>query len=113
MKNSEFWKPTIISLVATPICLFLGIISGGVGHGNYIIAKILFPFMILSTICFEKITTPFIVLAVLQIPFYGVILGLAKSQKIPYFFIILLVTIHILAVIFCFIFVKGFGFPYN
>jgi hypothetical protein len=70
----------ITALVATPICLLLGLASGGAGHGNYLLAKILFPFTMLSTIPFGSIIVPFIVLAVAQFPAYGIILGLANGR---------------------------------
>jgi hypothetical protein len=80
MRTSAFWKPVIASLVATPICLLLGIASGGAGHGNYFTAKLLFPFTMLSTILFSSITIPFILPAVAQFPAYGVILGHANEK---------------------------------
>jgi hypothetical protein len=105
MRHSEFWKPLIISLVATPICLFLGMASAGAGHGSYFLAKALFPYTMLSTIFFESITAPFILLAVIQIPFYGVILGAAnaKDKYLPLAKAFLVA--HILAVAACFLFV--------
>ena len=43
MKSSKFWTPLVISLIVTPLFLYLGIASGGAGHGNYLLAKLLFP----------------------------------------------------------------------
>lgn len=80
MRISEFWKPVLISLVLTPICLFLAAVSAGAGHGNYLVAKILFPFTLLSTLVFNSITVPSIVLAIIQFPLYGLILGVASKQ---------------------------------
>ena len=105
MRYSEFWKPVIISLVATPICLFLGMASGGAGHGSYFLAKVLFPYTMLSTTLFRSITAPFILLAVIQILFYGIILGAAnaKDRFLPLAGTVL--AAHILAVAACFLFV--------
>lgn len=80
MKVPAFWTPMIISLLATPICLFLGIASAGAGHGNYFLAKLLFPFTMLSTVPLGLITTPFILLALAQFPVYGMILGHANEK---------------------------------
>jgi multidrug efflux pump subunit AcrB len=54
--------------------------SGGGGHGDYLLAKLLFPWTMLSTVFFRSITTPFIVLAVIQYPAYGVVLGFANRN---------------------------------
>ena len=72
--------PMITSLVVTPIALLLGVGSGGAGHGNYRLAMILFPYTLLSTTIFNSITLPFIVLALIQFPVYGFVLGSANEQ---------------------------------
>jgi hypothetical protein len=106
MKPFRLWKPIIISLIATPICLFLAMLSGGGGHGNYFLAKILFPFTMLSTIFFDSITFPFVLLAILQFPLYGLIYGMAKMKSGKTFVIFPLFIFHLLVVTFCFIFVS-------
>jgi len=105
MRNPEFWKPVIISLVATPICLFLGIASGGAGHGSYFLPKVLFPYTMLSVIFFSSIAAPFILLAVIQIPLYGVVFGAAKAKDnfLPLAGVILIA--HVLTVAACFLFI--------
>ena len=106
MKASKFWKPVIIALVMTPVCLFLGIASSGAGHGSYFLTKILFPYTMLSTIFFGSITPPFVVLAVVQIPLYGMVFG-AASAKDRYFSLVgVLVLLHILMVVACFLFIN-------
>ncbi len=75
-----FWTPVAVSLAATPVCLLLGIGSAGAGHGSYLLAKILFPLTMLSTLFLGSITGPFIVLAVIQNPAYGLISGLANKR---------------------------------
>jgi ABC-type methionine transport system permease subunit len=101
MRTSAFWTPVIASLVATPICLLLGIASGGAGHGNYFPAKLLFPFTMLSTILFGSITVPFILLAVAQFPAYGVILGHANEKGGFMRAACAVLTVHALAVVAC------------
>jgi hypothetical protein len=85
MRGRKFWLPVVISLVATPICLLMGIGSAGAGHGDYFLARILFPFTMLSAIIFDSITIPFLALAVAQFPIYGILLGRAsvKSRLLP------------------------------
>ncbi len=103
MKPFEFWKPIILSLVVTPLALLLGIASAGAGHGDYFWAKILFPYTMLSTFLFQSITVPFILLAILQFPFYGLILAFASERKRLGSLAIVLVVAHILAAGLCLI----------
>jgi len=101
MKASAFWTPLVISLVATPICLLLGIASGGAGHGDYFLARLLFPFTMLSTIPFGSITTPFILLAIAQFPAYGMILGCANERGKFMHAACVMLFVHGLAAAFC------------
>jgi hypothetical protein len=80
MKASAISKPFVTSLVATPLFLLAAVASAGAAHGSYLLAKILFPFTMLSTLVFGSIVAPAIALAVLQFPFYGFILGRAKVK---------------------------------
>ena|ERR671912_57096 len=101
MKRSTFWTPIIVSLVFTPIALLLGVGSAGAGHGDYFWAKILFPFTMLSTFLFQSITAPFILLAIVQFPLYGLTLALASGRKRLASLAIGLAVVHILAAVLC------------
>jgi len=57
-----------------PIALFLAYLSGGAGHGNYLMTKLLFPMPMALAILFGEIFIPIIFLAVIQFPLYGYIL---------------------------------------
>ena len=104
MKAFAISKPLVVSLVATPLFLLAAVASAGAGHGSYLLAKILFPFTMLSTLVFGSIVAPAIGLAVLQFPFYGFILGRANVKggglwtRAP-----VLLFAHMLAVAACFI----------
>lgn len=80
MRTRKFWVPVIASLTLTPIALLLGVGSAGAGHGDYRLPMILFPYTLLSTALFDSITPPFIILAVVQFPLYGVALGYANEK---------------------------------
>ena len=103
MRGFRFWLPVIISLVLTPVCLLLGLASAGVGHGDYFLARILFPVTMISAVIFDSITIPFLILAVAQFPIYGVVLGTANvKSKLPRA-AVGVVLAHLLAVAVCFL----------
>lgn len=93
----KFWIPMIASLIVTPIALLLGLASAGVGHGDYRLAMMLFPYTLLSTAAFDSITPPFILLAIVQFPLYGVLLGYANEQGRLLAMLLLLCVMHGLA----------------
>jgi hypothetical protein len=103
MRVSDFSTPFIACLVATPICLFLALLSAGAGHGDYLWAKILFPYTMLLTVIFESVTTPGIILAIVQYPLYGVALGLANRKHKVVHMAIALIVFHVLAAILFFL----------
>lgn len=103
MRVSAFWKPVIACIVVTPICLFLAVASTGAGHGDYLWAKILFPYTMLSALAFGSITLPFILLAILQFPLYGVGLGIANKKHKASVAVTGLLALHIVAAIMSFV----------
>src|SRR5438874_193743 len=99
--TSKFWKPFALYCLLTPLCLLIGIASGGAGHGNYILAKLLFPFTMFSTIFFGSITEPFITLALIQYPAYGVISGFANRKNRLLLASAIVFTIHGVMAVVC------------
>jgi hypothetical protein len=97
MKTQSFLIPVIVSLILTPIALLLGVGSAGAGHGDYRLAMLLFPYTMLSTAVFDSITFPFIVLAIIQFPLYGIALGYANQRGRFGLFAILVGVVHGLA----------------
>ena len=81
MKSLRFFVPFLIFFVLTPIMLFLGLMSAGAGHGDYFLAKVLFPYTLLSTAVFDHIASPFIWVAGVQYPVYGLLMGLANIPR--------------------------------
>jgi hypothetical protein len=104
MRLSDKFRPFLISLIATPLLLLVGLISGGSGHGDYILATLLFP--IANTIrvaaillfvcpeygdCFPR-DAVLMLSAVLQYPAYGLLFSLIERKGL---FAIILAAIHI------------------
>ena len=81
MKASKQWLPVIAGLIVTPFTLLLAIASAGAGHGDYFWAKVFYPYTMLSGIALKSITIPFMVVAVLQLPTYGVFLRHRLGQR--------------------------------
>ena len=100
------WKPVLISVCLTPIFLFLGAMSTGAGHGSYLVTKLLFPFTMLSTVAFHSIRIPFVVLAIIQFPIYGIVLGVGLRHGRLHQTVIWLIVLHSLALAGCLLFVN-------
>jgi hypothetical protein len=69
-----------VSLLITPICLFLDFASAGAGHGDNSMGCILFTY---TDFLRGKgaLTTPLYMLEVVQFPVYGLIVGLAWTSN--------------------------------
>ena len=70
---------TFLSVLATPLLLFMVVLAAGGGHGTYGLAKALFPWTMMSTSVTKSITQPFIVVGIVQYPAYGIILDCARA----------------------------------
>ena len=99
MKNRAFWLPVIVSLVATPVFLFIGVASAGVGHSDSRPATCtLFPYaMLLGR---EGMT--FFALMVAQFPLYGLVLGAAARRGWFVLALVLILAAHAAAAAACF-----------
>ncbi len=110
VKALDFTIPVLVSLVVTPLFLFAAAVTTGGGHGSYVLAKILFPFTMLSTVFFGSIVAPFIAIAILQFPIYGLLLGRANVKGEITRWGTGLLVIHLLVVLACFLLVgKSFS----
>jgi hypothetical protein len=81
--------------------LFLAAASGGAGHGDYGLARALFPAPMLLTLLEGSIGAPSLGLAFLQFPAYGGLLGWAMARK-NYLPAVVVASAHLIAVIICF-----------
>ena len=102
MKNSNWKIPFVFTYVLTPIAVFLAIISGGAGHGDYFSAKFLFPYTMATASVFDQIYIPFAILALFQFPIYGYILKKVNETNkiIKASLIILVLHFLMIAVVF-------------
>jgi hypothetical protein len=94
---------TLSGLLITPIALFLAIASGAAGHGNYIFARLFFPYsMLLTLIQNDTITLPLVLLALVQFPLCGAVIGFAAAKKHTLYAVGPLLVAHSVAAGFCF-----------
>jgi hypothetical protein len=80
----------------------VALLAAGAGHGTYIPAKVIFPYTMLLALAFEEVTVPLMVLAVVQFPLYGLVVGMAYKWGKPLIVAFLLGLVHALAVCLCF-----------
>src|SRR5687767_16026944 len=99
MNARRFWIPFAVFFGLTPIMLFLGLMSSGLGHGDYFLAKILFPYTLLSTAAFDRIEPPVMCLTIIRYPDSGVVIVLTIVRQILLIASVLLAFIHALFVI--------------
>ncbi len=97
-----------ISIVPTFIGLFLAILSTGAGHGDYLFAKLFFPYSMFLAIALGEITLFSLIIALVQFPIYAVILSFAGSRKSIFTITFAIIFIHISAFALCFFGGSGF-----
>ncbi len=70
-----------LGALIAPVALFFAAVSGGAGHGDYFVARILFPLPMLSTRLFQGITSAAVVVAAVQFPVYGWFAGYVTQKE--------------------------------
>ena len=88
----------LIGVVITPFAVGAAIASGGGGNGDYLFAKLLFPYSMLLTSLTGTITYPLIGLALVQFPLYGLAAGSFNAVRT----VISLLVLHAIGTFFCF-----------
>src|SRR5262249_16443859 len=93
---------TLLGVLVTPLFLFIMLMATG-GHGiNYAyfyLAKIFFPWTMMSTAVTKYITPLPFLLGVAQYPIYGIILDWARARDRYWPAVRALVAVHFLAII--------------
>lgn len=92
--------PIITSLFLTAILLAVAAVSGGVGHGNYTLAIVLFPYAALAAVVLDHFfnsTIPMIVIATLQFPLYGTLISINRGRVSERTVVMALLALHAVA----------------
>ncbi len=71
----------ILTIIITLFLLLLTVFVAGGGHGNYILAKLIYPFTMLLAEFKNEINIVGIALAIVQIPIYALILHKKPNWK--------------------------------
>src|SRR4051812_37554976 len=98
MTSRRFWIPVAVFLGVTPFVLFLGLVSAGAGHGDYYLAKILFPYTLLYWQLFTSSREFFYVVAIIQYPAYGLLIGVANLNRKSLIFGVAISIVHVACV---------------
>lgn len=88
-------KWTVRFSLLTPLLLIVAVFAMGAGHGTYIPAMSLFPFGMLGVLLQDRISLPFIIVAILQYPTYGFILDKVNSPRKLRVVLLTILLIHI------------------
>jgi hypothetical protein len=93
-------KYFIISILITPVLFYIAVFATAGGDGTYIPAALFFPYAMLLARFSENILTPSIVIAWLQIPFYGILIAIAdrKDERTLLFVKAGIAIVHVIAV---------------
>jgi hypothetical protein len=94
--QSKRWL--VVGVLLTPPCLGLALWSAGGGHGDYFWAKVLYPVPMLLAASTSEITTFSILLACIQLPFYGWILDTFRDRNRLGTAILVITVVHLVAV---------------
>jgi len=90
------------SIILTPILAFIALLTGGAGHGVYIIIKLFYPYSVLMMIILnDNMDEIFFSIGLLLYIFYGVILTIAERKGKLRKTAIIIVTVHLVAFILC------------
>jgi hypothetical protein len=85
---------TVVGLAISPVVLFLAIASAGAGHGNYILAFILFPLITVGLTIGPWVS----LLALVQYPFYGWFIGRCLDRRQFTRLVVVMLLLHLLPI---------------
>ena len=99
----SFWQIFAGSIVLGVLALVVAFLFAGAGHGTYLPAKVLFTYTMLSTVHLESISGLFLIIALVQYPVYGLILGWAAKTHNFRFAFGMIATLHVSGAVLCFL----------
>ena len=100
------WQPILVGLLIGVVLAVCGVLFSGGGH-NFAFMMVFFPWaMLLSTLFTEFAWWPIVVgLILLQFPLYGALPSMVGKGRAAFWGAVgLLVVIHVLGIVWCFVF---------
>ena len=88
------YKWTIRFSLLTPILLMIAVLLMGGGHGWFQPAIAIFPYGMVGTVWQDRISLPFVILGVLQYPFYGILIDKSKDKASSNSLILFIIIAH-------------------
>ena len=95
-------------ILTTPAALFIGLASTGFGHGDYVLASILFPYTSYywrsngCSVTDTHLIDFFLFLCLFQIPIYGGLIILSGKKYVMLFVAIGIIIVHSFVAYLCF-----------
>jgi hypothetical protein len=104
-----------LGALITPFAAMLAIASSGAGHGDYILARVMFPYGMLLTRLVESTFFYLLIgLALAQFPFYGALVVWRTDLKKSVVTAFAIAAVHLMAVVACFSgFLPNFSWRYS
>ena len=98
MKDWGVFSKVLVAACAVEVLAIVAAVAfAGGGHGIYGPAALLFPYTMFSTRFFEGIAIPFRIVALVQFPVYGTLIGWAICRSRAKMIVWAITTIHALA----------------
>ena len=93
----------VVGVAVTPITAYLALLSTGGGHGDYILVRALYPFMLLLLpYVAGSLFAPIVVaIGLFQFPVYGMVVAAAPTRRWQACRAAIVCVIHLVAVYLC------------
>jgi hypothetical protein len=101
--NKKSLAVVISALLLQIAAISLVIFTAGAGHGSYALARILFPFTMLSTVFGSYIGGFYVAIGLLQYLIYGLIVAVSLRANRTYKAVATIVVAHVIAIFIVFI----------
>jgi len=98
----------VMGAAAGLLLMFFAVLQMGGGHGSYSLAKIAFPYGMLSTLLTDEISAFAITIALVQFPIYGISMGISYHFRRPLKVVLVLVILHAVSVLLCQVVLSNF-----
>ena len=86
------------AVILTPIPMIIAGLAAGGGHGTYLLMKLFYPYMMLSTFIFDEIVPSIFLASLAQYILYAVFITFADRRKMAMYVV---GVIHVISFLLC------------